>query len=114
MKFKVQELKQYQVIPTAFLKDKQLSLKAKGLLATIYSLPNDWDYSINGLCKITNSGLRVIRTAINELEILGYIERKQIHNEKGQFDYIYYVRFVPKLNKRALSIKRTKTALENM
>lgn len=107
MKFQIEKLKNYQIIPTTFLKDKRVSLKAKGLLATMYSLPNEWDYSINGLCKITNTGLRAIRSAITELEILGYIERKQIHNDKGQFDYEYYVKFEPKINKNALSIKRS-------
>lgn len=107
MKFKIETLKNYQIMPTTFLKDKRISLKAKGLLATMYSLPNEWDYSINGLCKITNTGLRAVRAAITELEIIGYIERKQIHNEKGQFDYEYLVKFTPKINKNALSIKKT-------
>ena len=107
MKFKIETLKNYQIMPTTFLKDKRISLKAKGLLATMYSLPNEWDYSINGLCKITNTGLRAIRAAITELEIIGYIERKQVHNEKGQFDYEYIVKFTPKINKNAISIKKS-------
>lgn len=112
MKFKIETLKNYQIMPTAFLKDKKISLKAKGLLATMYSLPNEWDYSINGLCKITNTGLRSIRTAITELEIIGYIERKQIHNEKGQFDYEYLVKLTPKINKNATAIRRMKAAMK--
>ena len=97
-------------MPTAFIKDKKISLKAKGLLATIYSLPNTWDYSVNGLCKITNTGLRAIRNAITELEIMGYITREQIHNEKGQFDYIYHVHLQAKLNKNAICLERAKNS----
>ena len=88
MKFKIESLKQYSIIPNEYLRDKHLSLKSKGLLTIMYSLPNDWDYSINGLCKITNSGTTQIRNIITELEIYGYLERVQTKNEKGQFEYI--------------------------
>lgn len=91
MKFKIENLKSYSVMPNEFLKDKRLSLKAKGLLATFYSLPNEWDYTVNGICKITNTGIRAIRAAIIELEMFGYLTRYQTRKEDGTFDYEYIV-----------------------
>lgn len=96
MKFKIENIKNYTVIPNKFLQDKRLTLKAKGLLATFYSLPNNWDYTIQGLCKITNTGLRAIRSAIFELEAFGYLTRKETRNESGQFDYEYIIHLEPK------------------
>lgn len=100
MKFYIENYKNYTIVPNAYLKDKLLSLTAKGLLSVMYSLPNDWDYTINGLCKITNSGITRIRNTIFELEMFGYLERKQVKNEKGQFDYEYYIFLEPKKNIR--------------
>lgn len=108
MRFKIENLKHFSIIPNTFLKDKKLSLKAKGLLATFYSLPNDWDYTVNGLCKITNTGLRAMRTALFELELQGYLTREETKNEKGQFDYNYIIRIEPvkKGLKNATSLRR--------
>ena len=119
MKFKIENLKSYTVIPNTFLQDKTISLKAKGLLATFYSLPNDWDYSINGLCKITNTGIRQIRTTINELEVMGYVSRYEERNDKGQFEYIYIIRIEPKKEpfkniKNSISEKRRKVSQKQL
>lgn len=115
MKFKIETLKGFTIIPNDYLKDKKLSLKSKGLLTIMYSLPNEWDYSINGLCKITNSGITTIRTILTELEIYGYLERIQTKNEKGQFDYIYHVFIKSKGTrpKKALSIKKALESAKN-
>lgn len=103
MKFKIENLKSYQVMPNEFLRDKKLSLKAKGLLATFYSLPNEWDYNIAGICKITNTGIRAIRSAIMELELFGYLTRYQTRKEDGTFEYDYIVH-----------IKKQKIKFENV
>ena len=105
-------LKGFTIIPHEYLRDKKLSLKAKGLLSVMYSLPNDWDYSINGLCKITKSGITMIRSIITELEIYGYLERKQSKNEKGQFEYTYIVYIKSKgiKPKESIAIKRALTS----
>ena len=112
MKFEIEKLEHFVVIPNDHLMDKNLTLKAKGLLSTMYSLPNDWDYSIQGLCRITNTGITAIRNIIAELELRGYLTRKQTRNTKGQWEYTYIVR-IKKINtsyKNCLSLKRFKTA----
>lgn len=116
MKFKIETLNGYQIMPTEHLRDKRLSLKAKGLLSVMYSLPNDWDYSINGLCAISNTGITAIRSIIAEIEINGYLTREQVRN-KGKFEYIYHIYFKPKKvnpTRNCTSLRRFKTALNNL
>lgn len=95
-------------MPNAFLQDNKLSLKAKGLLATIYYLPNEWDYSVNGLCAITNTKITAMRSTLTELEINGYLTRKQTKDKEGKWEYIYIIHIKPKKQKikNALSTKR--------
>ena len=118
MKFKIETLNGYQIMPTEFLRDKELSLKAKGLLATCYSLPNEWDYSMRGLCTITNTGITAIRNIIAELELKGYLIRRQTKNLKGKYEYEYYVLIKPKKPKNVtescLKLKRFKTYLKKV
>lgn len=74
------------------LMDKGLSLKAKGLLTTIMSLPADWDFSVAGICKLLKEGKSVVYTCINELIESGYCKRVQ-NKEEGKFagvDYVFY------------------------
>lgn len=115
MKFKLEALESFSVIPNNYLRDKDLSLKAKGLLSTMYALPNEWDYSMAGLCKITNTGITSLRSTISELELKGYLIRKQQRNEQGKFEYIYYIQIkkkkVPLGN--CTGLRRFKTALKN-
>jgi hypothetical protein len=66
------------------LRDTELSLKAKGLLSLMLSLPDDWDYTLFGLTVICKDGMSSIRAAIAELEEAGYLSRHRIRNEKGQ------------------------------
>ena len=72
------------------LRDTRLSLKAKGLLSVILSLPEDWDYSVHGLSYICKEGTDAIRQAIWELEQAGYIFRSRNRNEKGQLKNAEY------------------------
>lgn len=108
MKFNLKNLGNYQAIPTTFLKEKSMTLKAKGLLTHIYSLPNDWDYTIAGLCKITGTGIKQIRSTIEELELFGYLKRKMQRKANGQIDYEYIVYINPlKVSKRkSLSVNK--------
>jgi hypothetical protein len=83
----------YTTIDNFVSKDIKLSLKAKGLLLVIMSLPNDWDFSINGISKICKEGRDSIYSAINELIDNGYCSRIKIKNEKGKIigsDYTFY------------------------
>ena len=67
-----------------------MSLKAKGLLSLMLSLPDDWDYSISGLATLSKDGKDSIMSALAELEKFGYLTRTRLTNEKGQFAGIEY------------------------
>ena len=75
------------------LRNKELSLKAKGLLSQMLSLPEDWDYTLAGLSYINREKIDAIREAVRELERAGYIQRSRERDEKGRLrgtDYIIY------------------------
>ena len=72
------------------LRDRFLSLKAKGLLSVMFSLPRDWDCTITGLAYISKEGVSAIRATIKELEAAGYITRERIRNEAGQLKDMKY------------------------
>lgn len=88
--FRVNKNKNYTVISNYHLRDLNLSLRAKGLLSVMYSLPDDWDYSIKGLAAICQEGEKAIRTILKELEETGYLVRTRTHNADGHFDGIIY------------------------
>lgn len=75
--FRVQKTKDFTVMSNHHLKNKDLSLRSKGLLSFMLSLPEDWDYSLKGLATLNKEGIDAIRSAINELEAFGYIERSR-------------------------------------
>ncbi|WP_299448746.1 DUF6017 domain-containing protein [uncultured Phascolarctobacterium sp.] len=89
--FRVEKNKGYTVMSNYHLRDKSLSLKAKGLLSQILSLPEDWDYTLSGLCYINRESKAAIRSAVNELERAGYIERHQTTDEGGKFSSNEYI-----------------------
>ena len=66
-------------------KNKDLSLKAKGLLSLMLSLPEDWNYNMQGLASLSRDGIDSVRSAIKELEYYGYVGRNMIRNEYGLF-----------------------------
>lgn len=88
---RVEKNKNFTVMSNYHLQDKELSLKAKGLLSCILSLPEKWDYSVAGLSAICKEGTDCIRTTILELEKRGYITRERIRQENGQLGGIEYV-----------------------
>ena len=89
--FRVERNKGYTVMSNYHLRDKSLSLKAKGLLSQMLSLPDDWDYTLSGLCYINRESKDAIRSAVNELERAGYIERHQTTDEGGKFSSNEYI-----------------------
>ena len=91
--FRVERTGDYTVMRNYHLKDKRLSLKAKGLLSQMLSLPEDWDYTLSGLCYINRESKDAIRTAINELEQAGYIRRRQTTDAAGKFGANEYMIF---------------------
>ena len=89
--FRAERNKGYTVMSNYHLRDKSLSLKVKGLLSQILSLPEDWDYTLSGLCYINRERKDAIRSAVNELERAGYIERHQTTDEGGKFSSNEYI-----------------------
>ncbi|MBR3873784.1 MAG: helix-turn-helix domain-containing protein, partial [Clostridia bacterium] len=89
--FRVEKTRDYTVMANHHLKNKELTLKAKGLLSVMLSLPEDWDYTLKGLSHINREGVDAIREAVRELERAGYVVRSRNKNAKGQFADIEYV-----------------------
>ena len=88
--FRVERNKGYTVMSNHHLRNRELSLKAKGLLSQMLSLPEDWDYTLAGLSFINRESIDAIRTAVWELEKAGYIARRQGRDEKGKMTAIEY------------------------
>jgi hypothetical protein len=88
--FRVAKTRDFTVMSNHHLKDKTLSLKAKGLLSMILSLPDTWNYSTRGLAAICMEGADSIGTTLRELENAGYIVRSRLRDEKGRITDIEY------------------------
>lgn len=98
-KFKVNKTKDYTIMSNYHLKEKNMSLKAKGLLSVMLSLPDNWDYSIAGLVAISLENETSIKSALSELKKLGYLEVIKLmpnESETGRIDYIYNIYEKPK------------------
>jgi hypothetical protein len=89
--FRVEKNKGYTVMSNHHLRNNALSLKAKGLLSQMLSLPEEWDYSLKGLSLINRESVDAIRTAVWELEEAGYIVRQQGRDGKGKMTAIEYI-----------------------
>lgn len=89
--FRIQKNNNYTVMSNYHLRDKELSLKAKGLMSFILSLPEDWDYSLKGLVSCLKEGKESVDSTLDELKARAYIKVTKIQNEKGQFKYIYNI-----------------------
>ena len=88
--FRVERNANYTTMSNYHLRDRRLSLKAKGLLSVFLSLPDEWHYSINGLLKITKEGRDSVIAAVRELEKTGYLTRHQERLENGKIGRIEY------------------------
>ena len=89
--FRVERTQNYTVMSNYHLRDKTISFKAKGLLSLMLSLPEDWDYTLAGLTRISLEGKDAIRAAVVELEKAGYVTRSRVRNEKGHLQGTEYV-----------------------
>ena len=89
--FRVNRTKDYTVMSNHHFKNKNLSLKAKGLLSLMLSLPDDWNYSIKGLVTLSKDGRDSVMAALKELESEGYIVRRRLRNAKGQVADTEYI-----------------------
>ena len=87
---RIEKTKDYTVMANHHLRNKGLSLKAKGLLSLMLSLPEDWDYTVKGLAYICKDGIDSINGAIKELETTGYMHRQRVRNDRGQLTTTEY------------------------
>lgn len=96
--FRVHKTKDFTVMSNHHLRDKNLTLKAKGLLSVILSLPDDWKYSITGLAAICKEGTSAVKSALQELTDAGYVTVTKLypnHTETGRIEYVYDIRERP-------------------
>lgn len=94
---RIEKTKDYTVMANHHLRNTELSLKAKGLLSLMLSLPETWDYTVKGLAYICKDGIDSINGAIKELETAGYMSRQRVRNERGQLTTVEYtIREYPK------------------
>ena len=97
--FRIERTRDYTVMSNHHLRDKGLSLKSKGLLSMMLSLPEDWNYTTRGLAKICKEGVDAIGGALRELEGAGYIVRHQMRDRQGRIsdtEYVIYEQPQPK------------------
>lgn len=87
---RVHKTKNFTVMSNYHFREKKMSLKAKGLLSLMLSLPENWNYSVSGLVTLSKDGKDSVMSALTELERFGYLARVQLTNEKGQFSGIEY------------------------
>lgn len=80
----------YTTLSNYHFKDKRLSWKAKGLLSTMLSLPDNWNYTIEGLASLSDDGIKATNSGLTELERYGYLVRKQLRDDNGHFIAMEY------------------------
>jgi hypothetical protein len=95
---RVEKTANYTVMANHHIRNKNLSLKAKGLMTLMLSLPPEWDYSVAGLAAICKEGATAVRGALKELEENRYLIRERKNSEKGYFVYEYTLYEIPDLS----------------
>ena len=93
---RVHSTKSYTVMSNFHLRDKNLSYRAKGMLSFMLSLPEDWDYSVNGLVSVSKENENAIKGILQELKDNGYLVINKIKDDKGKFVYEYNIYEFPK------------------
>ena len=90
--YRVHKTKDYTVMSNTHLRDKSLSLKGKGLLSVMLSLPDNWDYTIAGLVAISKENETAVKSTLDELKKCGYLVVTKLtpaQTESGRFEYLY-------------------------
>lgn len=96
-RFDIEQVKGYTIMPNYHQRDRTLSIKAKGILSQMFSLPEGWDYTLRGLAYLNIDGIDSMRSGIRELERAGYIERRRTRDEHGKLrGTVYKVYAVPR------------------
>lgn len=101
--FRIEKTKNYTVMSNHHFKNHKMSLKAKGLLSMMLSLPPEWDYSIAGLITLSKDGETSVRSGLKELEEFGYLQINKIYPDKsktGRIEYVYNIYEEPQLLKQ--------------
>lgn len=114
--YKIHKTRNYTVMSNTHLRDRNLSLKAKGLLSVMLSLPDDWDYSVNGLVKICQEGISAIESALQELKRNKYlVVTRRLPNEtqSGRIEYDYDIYEQPYNDQREVKQPVEKQGAEN-
>ena len=112
--FRVNKDEDFTIMKNYHFREKDMSLKAIGLLSFMLSLPKDWDYSIAGLVAMRKENVTAIRSTLRELEKFGYLKVTKTKNDKGQFEYIYDIFEAPKREKPyAENLYVAKSYIEN-
>jgi predicted transcriptional regulator len=114
---RINKTKDYTVMSNAHFKEKEMSLKAKGLLSQMLSLPENWDYSIAGLVAINKENESSIKSALNELKKFGYlVVTKKMPNETttGRIEYVYDIYEQPHNKQPIEKQQQEKQAVENL
>lgn len=113
--FRINKTGNFTVMSNTHLKEKAMSLKAKGLLSVMLSLPDEWDYSIAGLEKLSDDGEKSTRKALNELEKFGYLVRKPIRADGKIRDWEYQIFEEPQNTEKLLAdfVQVEKAVVEN-
>ena len=88
--FRIEKTRDYTVMSNHHLRNTDLSLKTKGLLSLMLSLPEEWDYTTKGLARICKDGVDSICAGVRELEDHGYVVRERVRNANGQLGAIEY------------------------
>lgn len=97
--FRIEKTNNYTVMSNYHLREREMSLKAKGLLSLMLSLPNDWDYTIEGLVAICKENATAVKSTLKELKGFGYLKILKVQNQKGQFEYEYNIYEKPQRKK---------------
>lgn len=114
---RVNKTKDYTVMSNCHLRDKRLSLKAKGLLSIMLSLPDDWDYSMPGLVAICKENQTAVKTALNELKSNGYLQITKEYptsENGGRIAFIYDIFEQPQNNQQQAKQPSEKQDIENL
>lgn len=101
--FRVHKTRDFTVMSNSHLRDKDLTLKAKGLLSVILSLPDDWKYSIAGLAAICKEGTSAVKSALQELTDAGYVTVTKLYpnqTETGRIEYVYDIHERPQASRK--------------
>lgn len=104
---RVNKTKDYTVMANYHFRDKNLSLKAKGLLSMMLSLPNGWGYSVEGLAKLSSDGRASVMAALKELEKLHYLKRSQARDNSGKLGEAIYDIFEHPWSEKPTTVKPT-------